>query len=233
MKDFHFKEFSVRQSGQVFRVGTDAVLLGSLALVHGARNILEVGTGTGIISLMAAQRNSTAQILAIDIDEEAVHLAQENFSHSPFWERLQAKEADFTLLSAAKKFDLILSNPPYFAANNSEKDVLARQQKTLTFLTLIEEAAQHLSEDGRLSVIIPYESGLYFTQKCKEKHLSLQRKITIHGNADAAPKRLILEFGHSSFSCVEETFLIEKSPRQYSEQYLEATKAFHVFGDGK
>lgn len=144
MKPFRFKQFDILQSSDVFRVGTDAVLLGVLSDVMGAKQILEVGTGTGIISLMLAQRNPDANILAIDINSEAVNISQTNFLNSPFSDRIKSQLQDFKQFEAGEKFDLIISNPPYFEINSSDKDILARQRLELDFSDLIQKASQLL-----------------------------------------------------------------------------------------
>ena len=229
MKPFQFKKFTVNQSGKVFRVGTDGVLLGTLAAVENAKNILEVGTGTGLISLMIAQRNPDAEITALDLNENAVDLADENFKNSPFHARMKTILADFKTFETGKKFDLIISNPPYFEENPSGKDVMARQQTELEFGDLIRKSAENLSSCGMLSVIIPFVTGIGFEKKCREHHLFLNRKITVFGIKDAAPKRLILEFSFQEGNTKESEFVIEKSPRKYTDLYLELTKDFHVF----
>ena len=114
MKPFQFKRFEIQQSKKVFRVGTDGVLLGSLCSVLNAKKALEIGTGTGLISLMVTQRNQTTAILAIDINPEAVQLANENFANSPFQKRISAVHQDLKSWETDEKFDLIFSNPPYF-----------------------------------------------------------------------------------------------------------------------
>lgn len=142
MKPFHFKQFSILQDKNVFRVGTDGVLLGALVSCEAASKVLEVGTGTGLISLMTAQRNPRAEILALDINEKAVELAGQNFSNSPFRDRLGAELFDFKNYISEEKFDLILSNPPYFEQMDfSQKDVLARQQVELNFEQLIQNSS--------------------------------------------------------------------------------------------
>ncbi len=229
MKTFHFKNFTINQSSKVFRVGTDGVLLGASTTVENAANILEIGTGTGLISLMMAQRNPNATITALDIDEDAVALASVNFRNSPFSSRLNAVLQDFKKHETHEKFDLIVSNPPYFEENPSEKDVLARQQTELSFGDLIQNASKILSDKGILSVIIPFTSGMDFEQICRENNLFPTKKITIFGIKTATPKRLILEFGLNAGKVIETEFVIEKSPRKYSDSYLELTKDFHVF----
>ena len=230
MKPFHFKNFSLNQSAKVFRVGTDGVLLGASASVQTAENILEVGTGTGLIALMIAQRNPEARITALDINEEAVRLAGENFKNSAYQNRLNAIHCNFKDYGTREKFDLIVSNPPYFEENPSVKDVMARQQTELSFRDLIENASANLAPKGRLSVIIPFVSGDDFEEISREKQLFLSRKITVFGIRNSVPKRLILEFVLENGTLSESEIVIEKSPRNYSDQYLELTQDFHIFG---
>jgi len=229
MKPFRFQQFDIQQSSDVFRVGTDAVLLGILSNVDQSSRILEVGTGTGIISLMVAQRNPEANILAIDINSEAVDISQNNFSNSPFSDRIKSQLQDFKTFKTEEKFDLIISNPPYFEINNSEKDILARQRLELDFSDLIQKAAQLLSEEGLFSVIIPIDSEKQFTQICFENQLFLRKKVIIKGIKTAEPKRVVLEYAFKQSEIKEEKFIIEKSPRVYSDEYLELTKDFHLF----
>ncbi|WP_027376742.1 tRNA1(Val) (adenine(37)-N6)-methyltransferase [Kaistella palustris] len=230
MKPFHFQQFSLQQNQNVFRVGTDGVLLGAMASVENAPTILEVGTGTGLISLMVAQRNGSAKIVALDIDNNAVSLAAENFKNSPFTARLSAQTVDYRDFETVEEFSHIISNPPYFEQNSSIKDITARQQTQLSFNTLIKKTATLLKSDGRFSVIIPFEAGLEFEKLCVENGLHAFRKIKISGLKDSKPKRWILEFSKKPGPCNEAEFTIEKSARRYSDEYLELTKDFHLFG---
>lgn len=229
MKPFKFKQFEIQQSRDVFRVGTDGVLLGALADVESASSVLEVGTGTGLISLMLAQRNSQAYFLGLDINEDAVALTKLNFENAPFRVRLKNIHQDFKMFEAKEKFDLVVSNPPYFEASGSEKDKIARQTVELNFAQLIGKSARILSENGLLSVIIPVEAGDVFIEIAKEHHLFLNRRINIKGIENSKIKRLVLEFSSTEKILLESEFIIEKSPRVYSDQYLELTKEFHVF----
>ena len=229
MKPFRFQQFDIQQNADVFRVGTDAVLLGSLANVSEAKKVLEVGTGTGIISLMIAQRNPEAKILAIDINPEAVNISQTNFINSPFFNRIKSKLQDLKNFETGEKFDLIISNPPYFEINNSEKDILARQRLELNFSDLIKKSSQLLSGNGLFTVIIPIDSEKEFTEICFKDKLFLQRKVVIKGIKTSEPKRLVLEYSFTKSETKVENFVIEKSPRVYSDEYLELTKDFHQF----
>ena len=230
MKPFRFQKFDIIQHENVFRVGTDGVLLGALCQVENAQKILEVGTGTGLISLMLAQRNANAEITALDLNEDAVKLAQENFKNSPFSERLQVFHQDFKTFESQKEYDFVVCNPPFFEENNSVKDILARQQVELTFRNLIEKASKILSSEGIFSVIIPSESAQEFENLAEYFDLHLVRKINIFGIENGVLKRNVLEFSKKKSALETLDFTIEKSPRKYSDQYLELTKEFHVFG---
>ncbi len=230
MKPFRFQQFSIQQSKNVFRVGTDGVLLGALCSLSSPKNILEVGTGSGLISLMLAQRESSAEILAIDINSEAIELAGINFKNSPFSDRLKTKFQDFKDFESDEKFDLIVCNPPFFEENNSAKDILARQQVELNFENLIEKSSQFLSSESVFSVIIPSFSADEFVNLALRCQLNLVRKINVFGIEGGSLKRNILEFSLASKDVEILDFTIEKSPRNYSEQYLQLTKDFHVFG---
>ncbi|MDR4894763.1 MULTISPECIES: tRNA1(Val) (adenine(37)-N6)-methyltransferase [unclassified Chryseobacterium] len=229
MKPFTFKQFKIEQSKDVFRVGTDGVLLGALASVESASSVLEVGTGTGLISLMLAQRNLHAEFLGLDINEDAARLTRLNFENSPFHTRLQNRHQDFKTFETKDQFDLVVSNPPYFEESGSEKDKIARQTIELNFVQLISKASQLLSKGGIFSVIIPVEAGELFVSIGKENNLFLIRRVHIKGIENSKAKRLILEFSSEEKDIDESDFIIEKSPRQYSDPYLELTKEFHVF----
>jgi tRNA1Val (adenine37-N6)-methyltransferase len=229
VKPFIFKHFSIQQSADVFRVGTDGVLLGALAAMQHASKILEIGTGTGLISLMLAQRNPIAEFLGFDINEEAVNLTRLNFQNSPFQSRLKNIHQDFKTFNTQEKFDGIVTNPPYFETSSSDKDKVARQTVELNFRQLISKSSGLLSEQGIFSVIIPAEAENEFIKIAQENNMFLIRQIHIKGIESAKTKRAVLEFSLTEKALEESELIIEKSPRQYSDQYLELTKEFHVF----
>ena len=230
MKPFRFQQFSIQQSKDVFRVGTDGVLLGAMCNVKNAKKILEIGTGTGLISLMLAQRNVSAKILAIDINENAVKLASENFRNSIFNENLKVELKDFKNFETNENFDLVVCNPPFFEENASAKDVLARQQVELNFRNLVEKSTEIITKKGILSIILPSEAATDVKSLAEEFNLYLVREINIYGIEGGNLKRNILEFSLAQKPLEISDFVIEKSPREYSDQYLELTKDFHVFG---
>lgn len=227
MKPFVFKQFSLAQNKTVFRVGTDGVLLGALANCAEASSALEIGTGSGIISLMLAQRNRNLKILAIDIEKNAAELAAVNFQNSPFAKRLTARHIDFKSFSTDEKFDLIFSNPPYFEVQDSAKDRIARQKIELNFEDLIENSARLLAPEGLFSVIIPAIEAEKFVSKGEERNLVLNRQVNIKGIENGPTKRCVLEFSFFEKDLVEENLVLESSPRVYSEQYRKLTNDFH------
>ena len=229
MKPFQFQKFTIQQDENVFRVGTDGVLLGAFCAVSEKGNVLEIGTGTGLISLMMAQRNTFAKISAIDINKNAVKLASENFRNSPFAKNLKVELKDFKNFETEEKYDLVVCNPPFFEENNSGKDVLTRQQVELNFKNLIEKSAEIITENGILSIIIPSESASEIESLAQKFKFYLIKKINIYGIEGGNLKRNILEFSFTQKPIKITDFVIEKSPRKYSEQYLELTKEFHVF----
>ena len=230
MKPFRFQQFSIQQSKDVFRVGTDGVLLGAMCNVKNAKKILEIGTGTGLISLMLAQRNVSAKISAIDINENAVKLASENFRNSIFNENLKVELKDFKNFETNENFDLVVCNPPFFEKNASAKDVLARQQVELNFRNLVEKSTEIITKKGILSIILPFEAATDVKSLAEEFNLYLVREINIYGIEGGNLKRNILEFSLAQKPLEISDFVIEKSPREYSDQYLNLTKNFHVFG---
>ena len=230
MKPFRFQQFSIQQSKDVFRVGTDGVLLGAMCNVKNAKKILEIGTGTGLISLMLAQRNVSAKISAIDINENAVKLASENFRNSIFNENLKVELKDFKNFETNENFDLVVCNPPFFEENASAKDVLARQQVELNFRNLVEKSTEIITKKGILSIILPSEAATDVKSLAEEFNLYLVREINIFGIEGGNLKRNILEFSLVQKPLEISDFVIEKSPREYSDQYLNLTKNFHVFG---
>ncbi|MDV3954323.1 tRNA (adenine-N(6)-)-methyltransferase [Elizabethkingia anophelis] len=226
MKPFVFKRFEILQDKEVFRVGTDGVVLGALCNGEGAVRALEVGCGTGLISLMLAQRFSSAVFDALDINTKAVEIAGQNFSNSPFANRLNVVEINYNDFESVEKYDLIVSNPPYFESDSS-KDFIARHQVLLSFQQLIYKSVRLISDTGILSVIIPCDDAENFITIAEDNNLYLIRKIDIYGIKGGKLKRNILEFSRKLSELVLEELVLEKEKRIYSDEYRELTKDFH------
>ena len=158
MAGFKFKQFAVEQDDVAMKVGTDGVLLGAWANTDNAKRILDIGTGTGVIALQMAQRNPVAQIHAVEIDETAAHRARANFDLSPWAERMNVEQTAVQEFSPAEKFDLIVSNPPYFVDSLLPPDAkrsTARHTHDLSFEELDSAVCQLLADDGLFALILP------------------------------------------------------------------------------
>lgn len=231
---FEFKQFSIKQDLSSMKVGTDGTLLGAWCSIQDRYRILDVGTGTGLIALMIAQRNSLASIDAIEIEEDACKEAAHNFSHSPWKERLQIIHKPLQEYVPPQFYDLIVSNPPYFDdanENKTEKATIARHTETLGFNDIIDFSKKYLYQKGLLSVILPVKQAETFEKECQEKGMHLHRKMIVFSNTTSEkPIRIMMEFSKEKSFVVEETSLcIETSERhQFTEEYMELTNEFFL-----
>ena len=201
---FRFKQFSVRQEVSAMKVGTDGVLLGAWATVSPEdRLALDVGTGTGVIALMLAQRSAGLEIIGIDIDEAAAGEAASNFAASPWASHLAARPVSLqTFISEWEQqpFDLIVSNPPFFSASLKAPDAqrrTARHNDTLPLVELLAAARRLLSPSGRLSVIYPPEEARAFVMESESAGLYLSRLTRVISVAGQPPKRHLMEFSRT------------------------------------
>ena len=232
------------------KVGTDGVLLGAWARVEHCQHILDMGTGTGLVALMAAQR-SQAHIVAIDLDADAVAQAAENVAASPWKERIQVLEADarrieneklisessqpeanFHLLSFHfPLFDSILCNPPFFENSLKSPDAartMARHTDTLSFDELVRSAARLLAPEGELSVIIPYDRAHDMTVSAACCGLFATRQTIIVPVEGGKPKRILMAFNREGTSHTPETLIIQDKQRQYTAEYVRLVEKFYI-----
>ena len=228
---FRFKQFCIHHDRCAMKVGTDGVLLGAWGCVEG-RRILDIGTGTGLIALMAAQRNPEATVLGIDIDEAAVQQAKENIAGSPFHERVCCVQLDVMALRPTERFDAILCNPPFFLEDTLPDDrgrALARNNKSLPFPQLIKKAASLLADNGKFSVIIPSEHVQEFVSLCLMEGLHLIRRCQIRTVAHKPPRRTLLMFSNQATTTTDEQELcLSNADGSKSHAYKELTDAFYL-----
>lgn len=213
------------------KVGTDGVLLGAWADCKHAKTILDIGTGSGLIALMLAQR-SGAQVCAIDIDENACKQAKINFDNSPFSARLIVEKAAFQHWETPLGFDLLVSNPPYFSDSLKSPDNgrnFARHNDSLLFAGLIEKSLTLMNPGGKLAVILPFDGFEVFQSLAFGSGLFLCRKTLVSSLPQKSPKRVLLEYANEETGYREDAFLIEKSPKIRSEEYIALTKDFYLF----
>ena len=237
-KSFRFKQFQVIQDENVMKVGTDAVLLGALASIDGGR-LLDIGCGTGVISLMLAQRCSTIdQLIGIDIDEKTAEIAKINYTNSPWRNKLRAKHQslqDFTL-NEPSKFDLIVTNPPYYEHGllpENEYKQLVKHSISLPFLELVKSAADLLTPGGIFSIIIPATAKQKFITLTNGSGFALCRKVEIFSKENSEPTRSILEFRllrEKDFhdEVIEDYLIIYAKSGKYSDEYKALTRAFYL-----
>lgn len=230
MSIFKFKFFDVQQIGATQKVGTDAMLLGALVQFDFPDSILDVGTGNGVIALMCAQKFKNAEVFGLDIDKASVEVATKNFINSPFASRLAALKENFLEYRPDFKFDLIVSNPPYFNTkmlSNDSKRNLARHEGSMPLKSLINHAQSLLNERGELWMIIPKERADELVSNPNELNLALKQRIKIFGKP-GSHVRDILVF---SISDVPEPIITQLAVRDmdanYTDEYIELTKEFH------
>jgi len=215
------------------KVGIDGVLLGVWASIGDTKNVLDIGTGTGLIALMLAQRSS-AMITAIDIDQDAVYQAGENVLNSPWKDRVAAQRSSLQEFAAneATTFDLIVSNPPYFvnSLKNPDKNrTTARHTDSLTHEELINDSLKLLSKAGRLCIILPVNEGMQCVDFAQSKGLFCSKLVKVFPKPGAVAKRLLLEFGFTQVDTMVSELMIETEDRHhYSTEFSVLAKDFYL-----
>ena len=227
---FRFKQFTVYHDLCAMKVGIDGVLLGAWADCRNIKYGLDVGTGSGLIALMLAQR-SEAFIHAIDIDENACKQAGINFNNSPFCDRLSIEPIAFQDFSSSVRYDLIVSNPPYFAHSLKSPDKnrnLARHNDHLPLEDLIKKSASLLSSQGKAAFILPFNQWEKANSLAIENQLFLSRKTLVSSIQNHPPKRVLLEYSLIDQCATEDSFYIGRTKQTYSNEYRALTEAFYL-----
>lgn len=224
---FHFQQFSIWQDRCAMKVGVDGVLLGAWADVTESNRILDVGTGTGLIALMIAQRAPNSEITALEIDPEASQQAQENVARSPWQDRIKIHTVRFQDYLNQQIFDLVISNPPYFAGmDQSNPRAIARQQGSLSASTIIETIRPHLSAAGKLAMIIPFEQDLEAIASAQG--LYLHRKTNIKPTPTKPCKRSLVEFRLTQTTPTLTEMTIERTRHDYTPEYQALLSEFSL-----
>lgn len=235
MSIFKFKMFAIQQDRCAMKVGTDSVLLGAWCPIeNNPFSVLDIGAGTGILSLMIAQRSHAEQIDALEIDEDAYEQCVENFENSPWGDRLFCFHAglDEFVEDPEDEYDLIISNPPFYSEDykteNSSRD-LARFQDAMPFEELVEAADLLLSENGIFAVIIPYKEEEKFIGLCAEVELFPVKVTRVKGTPNTEIKRCLLAFKRYELPVLEaDELVIEINRHDYTDAYIELTKDFYL-----
>ena len=228
---FRFKQFEVNQEGCAMRINTDGVLLAALANPAESSRVLDIGTGTGVIAMMMAQRFPHGVIDAVEIDVSAAITAGANFKASQFAERMQVFAADVGDYDAAYKYDLIISNPPFFLndlKNPESRKRLARHAAGDFYGKLVLKAAELLSDAGEFWLILPIKSADMLVFIAKEAGLSMSREISICSDITKPVIRKILVFRRNVGELKRELFYIYESQGIYTDAYKSLLKDFFL-----
>lgn len=230
---FRFKQFECSHCESSMKIGVDAVLIGAWTNVDGVHNILDVGCGCGVISLICAQRAPKANITAIDIDVPSVRESAYNFEHSPWSERLDAECADFNEIEL-KNFDLIISNPPYFdsgVTRPSSARLTARHQDALSPARILRRTPELLSDNGSVAMIVPADQLAGVVEYAETSNLVLMRSCMVRGHDKAPVKRALIQFAKKGcFARLSEnsTLTLEITPGVPTGQYRSLCKELYL-----
>lgn len=229
MSIFQFKYFSIQQSNSSLKVGTDAMLLGAFIPENAYSSILDIGTGSGVLALMAKQQNPNATVEAIDIDESALIDCQFNFENSPWKYDLNCRNQDVFTLPLHQQFDCIVCNPPYYENGLlSASESVNRTKHTIDFSleNLFIKVKALLCKNGHFRVILPCSNAEKWSAFGASIGLFLIERIVIFGKPEL-PKRNILVFGTTEQQVIEHRFIVRNVDNSYTEMYKELTREFH------
>ncbi|MES2836868.1 MAG: methyltransferase [Bacteroidota bacterium] len=233
-QEFAFKQFTIHQEKCAMKVGTDAVLLGAWVTPNNPKAILDIGTGTGVIALMIAQKTEGI-VDAIEIDENAYQQATENVAASKWKDRVYVHHTSLQDFSknATHKYDLIVSNPPYFVdsfKSNAEARNSARHADQLPFSELIKGVLNLLDENGAFCVIMPVTEGYKLRELACANNLYLTKLTLIKTKKEKTEKRFIMQFEKQNKKLIETELVIEKNDRHaYTAEYIELTKDYYLY----
>ncbi len=230
---FKFKQFTVYQDKCAMKVGTDGVLLGGWADITGVNSILDIGTGTGLIAMMLSQRcEHKAVIDAIDIDEDAIVQAKENVSKAGF-ANIQCQRVSLVdyALQNQKKYNLIVSNPPYFISSLQSPDkkrTAARHTTSFPVEELFRLAASMLSDDGKFVIVFPYQDKELLLRSANNYRLFSTRITNVRSTPFSEYKRILIEFSKTKYLLFEDDIVIEEDRHVYTPEFKELLKDFYL-----
>ncbi|WP_018338376.1 tRNA1(Val) (adenine(37)-N6)-methyltransferase [Butyricimonas synergistica] len=228
---FQFKKFMIRQDKCAMKVGTDGVLLGAWADLTAAHRLLDIGTGTGLIAIMAAQRNSTIQIDAVEIDPVACEQAKVNVQNCPWKERIRLFQGRVQDFKPTYLYDVITCNPPFFINSTKNPELnraLARHCETLTHEDILNVAEKLLTPEGKLCVILPVPETEHFITLAQPRKWFVNKFTTIHPTPNKPPKRKLLEISRKQEPTENKTIILEIERHFYHETYAQLTKDFYL-----
>lgn len=233
-KPFNFKQFTVKQDQCAMKIGTDGVLLGAWATITKQPfATLDIGAGTGILSLMLAQRSHAEVIDALEIDERAYEQCVENFEASPWSDRLFCYHADLAEFTEEieDKYDLIICNPPFYnedyKTENTQRD-LARFQDAMPFEHLVASVSKLLMEDGTFCTVIPFKEENKFITLASAVNLMPNKITRVRGTLNSEIKRSLIEMSFRESAIEINELIIENTRHDYTKEYINLTKEFYL-----
>jgi tRNA1Val (adenine37-N6)-methyltransferase len=228
---FSFKQFTVYQDKSAFKVGTDGVLLGACADLTGVKRILDIGTGTGLIALMLAQR-CDAEIVAIEPDFDSFIQCRKNVNLCMWKERIRVENVSLQDFKEELKFDLAITNPPYFSdslKNSDTRKSASRHNDSLSNDELLQNVSGLIGETGRLQLIMPYAEGNIFIADAVGYGLFCNSILKIRPLPTSGIRRLILSFSRKRLKTTEKFLTIEHGKRhEFTEEYKDLTRDFYL-----
>ena len=231
-RPFHFKHFSLYHHRSTMKVGTDAILLGRWTEVAPTDVVLDIGTGCGLLPLMLSQKG-VAHVDAVDVDQASIEEASVNFEASQWREHLKAYCTDIVDFKTNKKYDLIVSNPPFFnrfSKCDSERKSRARHNDAgMSYATICREVCRLMKPDGRFALVLPFDVSSDFLKTAWRAGLYLHKRMTIIPIAGKEPNRVNLELGFAKSTGIqEENFVIRDADKCFTAQYNEFLKGFYL-----
>jgi len=228
---FKFKQFEVNQAGCAMKINTDGVLIAAMSNHNMPKKIMDIGTGTGVIALMLAQRFPDADVHAVEIDYQAAEAAGKNFKNSIFSNRLSISNTAIEHYNRMEQFDLIVSNPPFFVndlKNEEKRKGIARHADEDFFGMLVNKSKSILSDNGKLWLILPLKQAEQVEEIGATIQLFVTEKIHIHSDESKPPFRMMICLSREKTDLVERHFYIYESLKVHTQAYKTLLKDFFL-----
>ena len=234
-KPFEFKKFKIHQNNAAMKIGTDSILLGAWADLSDKKKGIDIGSGTGIISIMLCQRNEILEIDSIEVSEKAVLDAKKNIKNCKWNERINLIHKDLRLFSTENKYDVIISNPPYFQKSLKPKDLdrlKARHEVSLNYKDVLNFSEKHLLKNGTINLILPIDQKQELIEYAEKFGLSVNKECIVFPKPNKNPHRLLIELSKTKKTFESQSLTIENDGRHnYTDNYKKLTREFYTIFD--
>ena len=234
-KPFEFKKFKIHQNNAAMKIGTDGILLGAWADLSDKKKGIDIGSGTGIISIMLCQRNEILEIDSIEVSEKAVLDAKKNIKNCKWNERINLIHKDLKLFSTENKYDLIISNPPYFQKSLKPKDLdrlKARHEVSLNYKDVLNFSEKHLLKNGTINLILPIDQKQEVIEYAEKFGLYVSKECIVFPKPNKNPHRLLIELSKTKKTFESQSLTIENDGRHnYTDNYKKLTREFYTIFD--